>query len=134
MDSIVISVAAAIIRRDEELLLTRRKADVHLPNLWEFPGGKVEPGESLSTALEREIREELGLRVRVLDEFYATTHHYASRSVDLHFFNCTILEGEPRAIEVAEFRWVNCSNLRSFEFPEADRELVERLARPHPST
>ena len=130
----MISVAAAIIRRDQELLLTRRKADVHLPNLWEFPGGKVEAGESLQAALEREIREELGIRVKVLDEFFATTHHYASRSVDLHFFNCTIIEGEPRAIEVAEFRWVNRSDLRSFEFPEADRELVERLARPHPST
>jgi mutator protein MutT len=130
----VISVAAAIIRRNQQLLLTRRKADVHLPNLWEFPGGKVEPGESLRAALQRELREELGIHADVLDEFYATTHHYPSRSVDLHFFNCTIIDGEPRAIEVAEFRWVNCTDLASYEFPEADRELVERLARPHPST
>jgi len=134
VDSIVISVAAAIIRRGQQLLLTRRKADVHLPNLWEFPGGKVEPGESLRDALEREMLEELGIRVEVLDAYYKTTHHYTSRSVDLHFFNCTILEGEPRAIEVAEFRWVNCWDLHSFEFPEADRELVKRLSRPHPST
>lgn len=130
----MIIVAAAIIRRDQQLLLTRRKADVHLPNLWEFPGGKVEPGESLRDALKRELHEELGIRVQVFDEFYTTTHHYPSRSVDLHFFNCSIIDGEPRAIEVADFRWVNYSELRSFEFPEADRELVERLARPHPST
>ena len=130
----MISVAAAIIRRNQQLLLTRRKADVHLPNLWEFPGGKVEPGESLRAALQRELREELGIHADVLDEFYATTHHYPSRSVALHFFNCTIIEGEPRAIEVAEFRWVNCTDLASYEFPEADRELVERLVRPHPST
>lgn len=134
MDSIVISVAAAIIRRDQQVLLTRRKPDTHLPNMWEFPGGKVEPGESLTTALHRELQEELGIGVNVLDEFYATTHHYPTRSVDLHFFNCTIIDGEPRAIDVAEFRWVNCSDLHAFEFPEADRELVERLTRPHPST
>jgi 8-oxo-dGTP diphosphatase len=129
----VITVVAAIIRRNHQTLLTRRKPDAHLGNLWEFPGGKVEPGESLSVALQRELQEELGIGVEVLEEFYATTHHYPTRSVDLHFFICTIIEGEPRALEVAEFRWVNTRDLLSYDFPEADRELVERLARPHPS-
>jgi mutator protein MutT len=130
----VITVAAAIIHRGQEILLTRRKPDAHLANLWEFPGGKVEAGESLAMALQRELREELGIEVDVIDEFYATVHHYPSRSVDLHFFNCRIVDGEPRALDVAEFRWVNSSDLHGYEFPEADRELVERLARPHPST
>jgi len=129
----VITVAAAIIQHNQLTLLTRRKPDAHLGNLWEFPGGKVEPGESLPEALQRELREELGIGVEVLEEFYATTHHYSTRSVDLHFFKCRIVEGEPRALEVAEFRWVNSSDLVSYEFPEADRELVERLVRPHPS-
>ena len=130
----VITVAAAIIHRDQQILLTRRKPDAHLANLWEFPGGKVEAGESLEAALQRELREELDIEVEVLDEFYATTHHYATRAVALHFFNCRITQGEPRALDVAEFRWVNSSELHAFEFPEADRELVERLARPHSSS
>jgi mutator protein MutT len=130
----VITVAAAIIRRNQHILLTRRRPDAHLPNLWEFPGGKVEAGESLKAALRRELQEELGIQIEVLDESYTTTHHYPAKSVELHFFDCTIIDGEPRAIEVAEFRWVKSSDLLSYDFPEADLELVNRLARPHPST
>jgi mutator protein MutT len=130
----LILVTAAIIRRDGRILLTRRKPDAHLANLWEFPGGKVEPGESLITALEREIREELGITIDVGDEYYTTTHHYATKSVELHFFNCSIVDGQPRAIEVAEFCWVKSADLLTYEFPEADLELVKRLSRPHPST
>ena len=130
----MITVVAAIILRNEHILLTRRRADAHLANLWEFPGGKVEAGESLAEALQRELHEELGITVEVQDECYATTHHYPAKSVELHFFNCTISDGEPLAIEVAEFRWVKPPDLLSFDFPEADLELVNRLARPHPST
>lgn len=130
----MIIVAAAIIRRDDLILLSRRKPDAHLPDLWEFPGGKVEPGESLTAALMREIMEELGISIHVGDEYYMTTHHYATRSVELHFFNCSIVDGEPKAIEVAEFCWVKPIDLLSYKFPEADLELVKRLARPHPST
>ena len=129
----MIVVAAAIIRKDGHILLTKRPANVHLANLWEFPGGKVEAGESLEAALRRELREELGIDTHVVDEFYTTTHQYPTKTVELHFFNCTIVNGEPRAIEVAEFRWVKPSELHAFEFPEADRELVDRLARPHSS-
>ena len=129
----MITVAAAIIRKGDYILLTLRRRDAHLPNLWEFPGGKIEPGESLIDALRRELLEELGVHAEVHDEYYATIHHYPTKSVDLHFFNCTIVDGEPIAIEVAEFRWVKPEDLRSYEFPKADIELVERLARPHPS-
>jgi len=131
---IVITVAAAIIRRGEHILLTRRRPDAHLPGLWEFPGGKVEPGESLSDALRRELLEELGVHAAIADEYYTTIHHYPTKSVELHFFNCTIANGEPRAIEAPELRWVKSSELHALEFPEADRELIERLARPHSST
>lgn len=129
----MIIVAAAIIRKDGHILLTKRPANVHLANLWEFPGGKIEPGESLEAALRRELREELDIEADVGEEFYATTHHYPTRSVELHFFNCTIASGELRAIEVAEFRWVNPADFHAYEFPEADQELVDRLARPHSS-
>ena len=129
----MIAVAAAIIRRDEHILLTKRRPNAHLANLWEFPGGKVEPGESLKDALRRELSEELGIDAVVGEEYYTTIHHYPTKSVDLHFFDCTIVEGEPRALEVAEFRWVKPADFHAYEFPEADFELIERLVRPHPS-
>jgi mutator protein MutT len=130
----MIKVAAAIIQHDRRILLARRRPDSHLPGRWEFPGGKVEAGESFTDALRRELREELGIEVAVLDEFHAVTHHYPEKTVELRFFNCIIVAGEPREIDVAEFRWVNSSDLLSYDFPEADLELVERLVRPHPST
>ena len=129
----MITVVAAIIHQDQHILLTKRPANVHLPNLWEFPGGKVEPGESLEAALRRELREELDIETHVHEEFFTVTHHYPTKSVELHFFNCTIASGEPRAVEAPEFRWVKTSDLHAYEFPEADRELIERLTRPHSS-
>ena len=101
----IISVVAAIIRRDEKILITRRFDNVHLPGLWEFPGGKVESGESLTHALEREIFEELGITIRVEHEYFTIDHDYPTKSVRLHFFNCSIIEGEPKPIEVADWRW-----------------------------
>src|SRR5580704_13117649 len=122
-----IRVVAAIIRRDGRLLITRRPDDVHLAGLWEFPGGKVEPDESLKTALIREIDEEIGVRIEVLDEFFQVEHHYPTRSVQLHFFDCRIVSGEPRALQVADLRWVRPTELDQFQFPEADQELIARL-------
>lgn len=125
----IIRVVAAIIRRDGKLLITRRPGNVHLGGLWEFPGGKVEDGESLEQALQREIAEEIGVRILVGSEYFQVEHHYPTRSVRLHFFDCTIVEGEPTQIEVAEMRWVTVMELPAFSFPEADRELIERLIR-----
>lgn len=120
-------VVAAIIRRDSRILITRRFNDVHLPGFWEFPGGKVELGESLPAALEREILEELGVKIRVEDEYFTVAHDYPARTVQLHFFNCSTIEGEPQAIEVADMRWVEPDELGQFQFPPADEELIKRL-------
>jgi mutator protein MutT len=124
------TVAAAIIRRNPHILISRRLTNVHLPGLWEFPGGKVELGETLSSALQREIREELGIEIEVFAELLVTTHHYPTKSVELHFFDCAVVSGEPRAIEVAEFKWVEPTELHLYDFPEADREIVARLMKP----
>jgi mutator protein MutT len=126
----VITVVAAIIHANGKILITRRPNHVHLPGLWEFPGGKVEANESLEAALRREIREELGIDIDVLDEYFSTEHHYADKSVRLHFFECTIRAGEPRALDVAELRWVERRDLGAFSFPEADAELIARLLKP----
>ena len=128
-----IVVVAGIIVHEGKVLITRRPSNVHLADLWEFPGGKVEHGESLHDALQRELREEIGIETIVHDEFFTITHRYPDKLVELHFFNCFIRSGAPRALEVADFRWVNFIELPSFAFPEADRELIDRLVRPHVS-
>jgi mutator protein MutT len=120
-------VIAGIIRREGHILLSRRPDDVHLPGLWEFPGGKVEPGETHAEALRRELREELGIEADVFDEIFTTVHHYPAKTLELHFYECEITRGEPRAIEVAEFRWVKPADLDQYQFPEADRELLALL-------
>jgi mutator protein MutT len=124
---VTVEVVAAIIRRAEKILITRRRDHVHLAGLWEFPGGKVEDGESLRSALQREIREELGIDVVVGDEFFTVEHEYSTKSVRLHFFNCTILRGEPQRLDVADLQWVETAALPDFEFPPADVELIRKL-------
>jgi mutator protein MutT len=122
-----VAIVAAIIRRDEKLLITKRLDHVHLAGLWEFPGGKVEPGESLEGALEREIREELSMDILVGDEFFTVEHDYPAQPVHLHFFNCAISRGEPQPLDVADLRWVGTAELVDFEFPPADAELIRKL-------
>jgi len=124
---VTIIVVAAIIRRGNQILITRRFDNVHLPGFWEFPGGKVEPGEALDAALAREIREELGVTIRIEDEYFTVEHTYPLRIVRIHFFNCSLLDGEPKPLEVADMRWVEASELGLFQFPPADEELIKRL-------
>jgi len=126
---VTVDVVAAIIRDNQKILITQRFDNVHLPGLWEFPGGKVEPDESLTAALEREIREELGVTILVGDEFFSVVHDYTPKSVRLHFFNCAIIDGEPHPLEVADMRWVQPEELGQFEFPPADADLIAILCR-----
>jgi 8-oxo-dGTP diphosphatase len=121
-----IVVTAAVVERDRRFLVTRRPCGVHLEGLWEFPGGKCEPGESYEDGLRREMAEELGADVRVLDELFTVTHDYPERIVELHFFRCDLLD-EPRAVLGQEVRWVSREELGTLEFPPADEELIELL-------
>jgi 8-oxo-dGTP diphosphatase len=124
---VIIEVVAAVIREERKVLITQRLDHVDLAGFWEFPGGKVKTGESLEDALEREIREELGIKIRVCDEFFTTVHQYPTNAVRLHFFNCTIVEGEAQPIEVADLRWIDAENLCHYHFPPADTELISKL-------
>jgi mutator protein MutT len=128
---VIIEVVAAIIRRDSHILITRRFNDVHLPGLWEFPGGKVESNESLHAALRREILEELGVKIRIEDEFFTIVHDYPTKSIRLHFFNCSVISGDPRPIDVADMCWVSADELDQFDFPPADTELLTKLRHSH---
>jgi mutator protein MutT len=121
-----IVVTAAIVEREGTFLVTRRPRGVHLEGLWEFPGGKCEPGESHEQCLGREIVEELGAAVRVLSEVFHVTHTYDDRIVDLHFFRCE-MTGTPLPLLGQEIRWVNGEGLVELEFPPADAELITLL-------
>ena len=108
------------------MLITRRPAGKHLAGLWEFPGGKVSPGEDPVDALRREIAEELGVRVAVGEALETIDWRYPDKHVRLLFFRCAV-DGEPRALEGQELAWVSPAELAQYEFPAADARLIERL-------
>ena len=121
-------VVAAVIERDGKILITRRPAGTHLAGLWEFPGGKPEPGESPDEALRREIREELDADVSVGERLDVIDWHYPDKRVRLLFYRCR-LQGEPRPLEGQEMAWVLPTDLGRYEFPAADAALIEQLSR-----
>jgi 8-oxo-dGTP diphosphatase len=121
-----VRVAAAIIQRGDEFLLTRRPAGSHLEGLWEFPGGKCLPGEALAACLARELREELAVEAVIGDERFVVRHDYPDRRVELHFLAC-VLRGEPVPQLGQEMRWVPRSELDALAFPAADEALIRRL-------
>lgn len=124
-------VVAAIIRGpDGRILLSQRPAHKHKGGCWEFPGGKVEAGEALDTALARELEEELGLRVRACQPFMTIEHHYPELSVRLCFREVTAFEGQPMGREGQPVQWFAPGELSSLDFPEANQPVVKALALP----
>ena len=123
----LIQVAAGLIVREGRYLIARRKIGTHLGGLWEFPGGKCEPGESLEDCLRRELREELGIDVSAPVHFRTIRHDYPEKTVELHFFRCAISRGEALALDCEEIRWVMPDEMTDYEFPPADRPLIEAL-------
>jgi mutator protein MutT len=123
----VIEVSAGLVFREGRVLITQRRAGDHLGGLWEFPGGKRNPGESYEDCLCRELMEELGIEVEVGERFATVTHDYPEKSVHLEFFLCQWHRHEPRAIGCADFAWVNCEQLAQYSFPAADEQLLEKL-------
>lgn len=126
-----IHVVAALIERDGKVLLDLRKRGTHQEGRWEFPGGKVEPGESDADALRRELREELGIEAQIDGPEIARVEH-AYEAFDLTLVLYAVrFSGEPRAIEVADVRWFEPSALRALEMPPADVPLIDAvLLRP----
>lgn len=127
--SATIQVAAGLVVRDGRYLITKRKAGVHLEGLWEFPGGKREASESLEECLHRELREELGIEVEDSRLFQVVRHTYPEHTVELHFFQCRYLGGEAKALGCEALAWVGPQEIGSYEFPPADRPIVDALMR-----
>jgi mutator protein MutT len=122
-----IEVSAGLVFRGGKLLITRRPPGSHLGGLWEFPGGKREAGESFEQCLRRELAEELGIEVQVLELVEDLTHHYPERSVHLKFYRCRWLRHEPRAILCHDWAWIGPEQMPDYKFPAADARLLEKL-------
>lgn len=122
------TIAIGLVWRDARLLIARRKSDGHLPGLWEFPGGKRKPEESLEACVVREVEEELGIRVRVLSARNPIRFGYPDQQVKIHPFDCEWLSGEPQTLGCAEWRWVKPEELSQYALPPANDELVKQLA------
>ncbi len=122
-----ITAAAAVLRRDERVLIGRRPEGILLGGLWEFPGGRLEPEESLEACLRREIGEEMGVEVEVGVKLGAFDHAYTHFRVTVHAFECKLIKGDPQAIEHSEVRWVSPERLREYPMGKIDRGIAHTI-------
>jgi len=121
------TVTAAVLRRDGKILLAKRPSKGLLGGMWEFPGGKVEKGESLEACLAREIREELGAGIQVGEAFGIYRHAYTHFRITLHAFLCELTDGEPKPFEAAELAWVIPAELGNYPMGKVDRQIARCL-------
>ncbi|MEM7607394.1 MAG: (deoxy)nucleoside triphosphate pyrophosphohydrolase, partial [Myxococcota bacterium] len=123
-----IRVVAAVVERDGRYLITQRRSEAVLPNLWEFPGGRVEQAESDSDALARELRHRLGAFATVGELISYVKHPYERYSVDLYLYQCTLAEGVPlQCRAVQDFRWVTSEEFDRYAFTPADEASMNAL-------
>ena len=121
-------VTAAVTQRDDgRLLIAQRPLDGMLGGLWEFPGGKREPGESLRDCLRRELREELGIEVEVGEQIGTVRHAYTHFRITLYAFACRIFAGEPAALGCADWAWITLDELDRYAFPVTDQKIIAML-------
>ncbi len=108
-------------------MITQRPFGDVFGGLWEFPGGKLQPGETLEQCLAREIAEELDLPIRVEQKLMDVEHRYEKLTITLHVFWCTALHDQPKSRGVASWRWVEISEFDRYQFTEADQKVITKL-------
>ena len=127
----ITEVVAALIWQNGRFLICQRPENKARALLWEFVGGKIEPGESGEEALVRECREELGMTVAVGDIFTDVTHVYPDLTVHLTLYHCTIAEGEPILLEHADMAWITPDEIGHYEFCPADVEILVKIVKTY---
>lgn len=127
MSKRTVRVVAAVIALEGRYLITQRRKTAVLPSMWEFPGGKVEPGESDADALAREVEERLGVAIEVGQMISYVRHPYEHYIVDLHLYECRLLTLELAARAVQAFRWIRSEEFDDFDFAPADEASMSKL-------
>lgn len=122
-----IPVVAGILVRDGRVMISRRPAGAHMGRMWEFPGGKLEPGETPEAALRRELREETGAEAEAVRIYDAKLWAYPEKTVLLLFYIARLLSGEPQPLEGQTLAWVKPGELSGYAFAPADEEIARRL-------
>ena len=123
----VIPCGVAIIRDGRRFLIAQRKENDSFGGYWEFPGGKKDPDETFEECVTREVREEVGLEVEVLEKFMEMRRSYHKNIIWLNFFLCTAISGRPQAVDCADVRWADLEELGAFRFPPANERVIARL-------
>ena len=124
----MVEVVAALIWKNGKFMICRRPAHKARGLLWEFVGGKVEPGETKEQALVRECCEELAVTVAVQDEFMSLVHEYPDITIHLTVFNAYIAEGVPQLLEHNDIRWIPPKEIKNYDFCPADNKILEKIA------
>ena len=119
-----LAVVAGVVRRNGRVMICQRRPEVHNGLKWEFPGGKLEKGESPEQALARELREELGIEALVGGILGTVRYRYPEKEVLVMFFDCRILRGEPKTLDCNAIEWVTPRQLKGYDFAGADRVFV----------
>ena len=118
---------AVITNTEGKILIDRRKADGEMGGLWEFPGGKIESGETIEECIKREIKEELSIEISVGDRLTTIIHDYQSFKVTLYVHLCQYISGDPQPIECEEIHWVDTSIMDRYQFPQANAQIISLL-------
>lgn len=121
-------IGVAVIWNDRgQILIDRRRQEGLLGGLWEFPGGKLEPGETIEACIVREIQEELGIEISVGDRLITVEHTYTHFRVTLYVHHCRHLSGDPQLLECDEIRWVTLAEIEQYPFPKANVQIIDAL-------
>jgi mutator protein MutT len=124
-----VEAAIAIVTRGGKVLICQRRAQDKFGGYWEFPGGKLEPGETIEDCLHRELQEEVALVARPIHSFPPIEHDYPHARVRLHPVHCEHVSGEAQKLECQDTRWIDPEELEAYRFPPANEELVRELRR-----
>ena len=120
-------VVAAIIIKNDKYFIAQRNKNKHMGLSWEFPGGKVEKGETFEIALKREIKEELNIEIHIINKLGEENYQDDKINVKLHYFICSILDGEISLNEHEDSAWVSKKNFSNYSFAEGDRDIISLL-------
>ena len=118
---------AVINNQQGQILIDRRKQLADMGGLWEFPGGKIEPGETVEECIQREIKEELDIEIAVGDRLTTIIHSYETFKVTLHIHDCQYVSGKPQPIECEEILWIEPSEIDRYQFPPANIQIVNLI-------